>query len=60
MTITNHITIAVGTIITLIGILSIFFPIITKIINLPGNERLKSITAIITGIIIIIIGLYFV
>ena len=56
MSITNHIIIIIGAIVILIGILSIFFPALTKIINAPGGERLKSITAIIIGIILIIIG----
>ena len=56
MTITNYIIIIVGAIVTLIGVLSIFFPGLTKIINAPGNERLKSIIATIVGIILILIG----
>jgi hypothetical protein len=57
MTITNYIFIIVGGLVTLIGILSIIFPGITKIINAPGNERVKSIVAIIIGLIFMIIGL---
>jgi hypothetical protein len=57
MSITNLIFIIVGVIVTFIGILSIFFPGITKIINAPGNERIKSIIAIIIGLILLIIGL---
>ncbi len=53
----NYILIIVGAVVTLIGILSIFLPILTKIINLPSNERLKSIIATIIGIIIVTAGL---
>jgi len=55
----NYITIALGVIITLIGILSFIFPGLTRIINAPGNERIKSIIATIIGIIIIIVGLFY-
>jgi len=58
MTIVNNIIIIVGAIVTLIGVLSIFFPALTKIINAPGGERLKSIIATVIGIILIIIGFF--
>ena len=57
MSITNYILLVVGGLVALIGVLSIFFPGITKIINAPGNERIKSIIAIIVGLILVIIGL---
>jgi len=57
MTIINYILIIVGGFFTLIGILSIIFPGLTKIINAPGNERVKSLIAIIIGLIFLIIGL---
>ena len=57
MTITNYILIIVGGFVTLIGVLSIIFPGLTKIINAPGNERIKSIVAIIIGLIFLIMGL---
>jgi hypothetical protein len=57
MSLTNYILIIVGGLVALIGILSIFFPGLTRIINAPGNERIKSIIAIIIGLIILIIGL---
>jgi len=57
MTIINYIVIIVGGFFTLIGILSIIFPGLTKIINAPGNERVKSLIAIIIGLIFLIIGL---
>jgi hypothetical protein len=57
MSITNHIFIIVGGFVAILGALSIVFPVITKIINAPGNERVKSIAAIIIGFIFLIIGL---
>jgi hypothetical protein len=53
----NYILILLGVIVTLIGVISIFFPGLTKIINAPGGPRVKSIIAIIVGIIIFFIGL---
>ena len=57
MTITNYILIIVGGLVALVGILSIFFPGLTRIINAPGGERIKSIIAIIIGLIIFLIGI---
>lgn len=57
MTAVNYILIIVGIIVTLIGSLSIFFPSWTRIINAPGGPRVKSIVAIVIGILIFIIGL---
>jgi hypothetical protein len=57
MTITNYVFIIVGAIVTLLGLLSIIFPNLTKIINAPGGSRIKSIIATIIGLIFLIIGL---
>ena len=57
MTITNYILIILGVAVGIIGLLSIFFPNLTRIINAPGGQRLKSAVAIITGVIIFFIGL---
>ncbi len=53
----NYILILLGVIVTLIGVISIFFPGLTRIINAPGGPRVKSIIAIIVGIVIFFIGL---
>jgi len=53
----NTILIIIGSIVALIGIIAFFIPALTKIINAPGGPRLKAIIAIITGIILILIGL---
>lgn len=55
----NYIIIVLGIIVTLIGVLSFIFPGLTRLINAPGNERIKSIIATAIGIIIIIVGLFF-
>jgi len=53
----NHILVVLGIIVTLIGALSFIFPGLTRIINAPGNEKIKSIVATIAGIILLITGL---
>jgi len=57
MTITNYILIIIGGLVALVGILSIFFPGLTRIINTPGGERIKSIIAIVIGLILLLIGI---
>ena len=57
MSLTNIILIIVGAIVTLIGILTIFYPNFARIINAPGGARLKAIISMIIGLIILIIGL---
>lgn len=52
----NNIAIIIGILIILLGILSIFFPVFTKIINIPRSERPKSI---IIGIIIVAASLIY-
>lgn len=56
MTITNYILIIVGVFVALLGILSIFFPGLTRVINAPGGARVRSIIAIVIGLIILMIG----
>jgi hypothetical protein len=56
MGIANTILIVTGAIVTLIGVLTLFFPNLARIINAPGGPRLKAIIAIIIGLIIIIVG----
>jgi sorbitol-specific phosphotransferase system component IIC len=48
--------IGVGILISILGILAFFIPALTKIINFPGNERIKALAALIAGIIISVIG----
>jgi hypothetical protein len=57
MSITNYIFIIVGGIVALIGVLSLIFPGLTKIMSSPGSERIKSIIAVVIGLIFLIIGL---
>ncbi len=53
----NLVLIIIGSLVALIGIISFFVPILTRIINAPGGPRLKAIVALITGIILVLIGL---
>jgi hypothetical protein len=56
MGVANTILIVTGSIVILIGILTIFIPNLARIINAPGGPRLKAIIAIILGLILIIVG----
>jgi hypothetical protein len=57
MEVVNLVLIIIGSIVALIGIISFFVPALTRIINAPGGPRLKAIVALITGIILVLIGL---
>ena len=52
----NYITIIIGIIISLLGLLTFFNPNLARWINAPGGPRLKGAIALIVGIIITIIG----
>jgi len=52
----NTLLFGIGILVILIGILALFVPSLTKVINIPGNEKIKSIGAIIVGIILTAIG----
>ena len=54
---TNTVLIIVGVIVTAIGALGFFNPNFTRLINAPGGPRLKAVIAIITGLIILAVGL---
>jgi len=56
MTITQYITLLIGSVVVLAGVLTIFFPSLSRLINAPGGPRLKAIVAIIIGLIILILG----
>ena len=57
MTIGNIVFLVIGAILILIGILAFINPNWTRWINIPGGPRIKAIGSLITGIILIIIGL---
>lgn len=48
--------IGIGILVSILGILAFFIPVLTKVINFPGNERMKALAALIVGIIISVIG----
>ena len=52
----NTLLFGIGILVILIGILALFVPSLTKVINIPGNEKIKAIGAIIVGIILTAIG----
>jgi hypothetical protein len=53
----NIVLVIVGAIVSLIGIAAFINPNFARIINVPGGQKLKSIVALILGIILIIVGL---
>ncbi|MEA3457219.1 MAG: hypothetical protein U9R21_00900 [Candidatus Thermoplasmatota archaeon] len=57
MGLTNTILLICGTIASLFGIAAFLNPNFARWINAPGGPRLKATISLITGIIIIIIGL---
>ena len=57
MGITNTILLISGVIVLLFGIGAIFNPNLARWINAPGSPIIKALIAIITGIILIIVGL---
>ena len=55
----NIILLIAGAIVILLGVLAFFYPNLARWINAPGGPRLKSIIALIVGIVLIIIGLLY-
>jgi hypothetical protein len=47
---------AIGIVLILFGIGGLFIPGLTRAINIPGNEKVKAIGALIIGIIIAVYG----
>ena len=54
---TNTILIIIGLLLALFGAIAFFVPMLTRIINAPGGPRLKASIVVITGIILLLIGL---
>lgn len=54
---TNIILLIVGSIVVLFGIGAFLNPNLARWINAPGGPKIKSIIALITGVILIIISL---
>ncbi len=55
----ESVLVLIGLFVLLIGVGSLFYPRLVGLINLPfGNRSTKSITSIVIGIIIILIGLF--
>jgi uncharacterized protein YjeT (DUF2065 family) len=52
----NTLAFAVGIVLILFGIGGLFMPGLTRLINIPGNEKIKAIGALIIGIIIAVFG----
>jgi choline-glycine betaine transporter len=54
----NLIATLVGIIICIIGMGPLIYPPLAHLINIPGDDRLKALAALIIGIIIIVYALY--
>jgi len=52
----NIIAIIIGIIVLLIGLGTIIYPSLARLINFPGDDRIKGFAAISVGIIIILVG----
>jgi hypothetical protein len=57
MSIVNTVFTIIGVLVTLIGILTFFFPGLARIINAPGGPKFKALIALIAGLVFLIIGL---
>ncbi len=53
----NLVFILIGAFVTFTGILSFINPNWTRWINFPGGPRLKAIAALVSGLILLLVGL---
>lgn len=51
--------IGIGIFLIILGIVALFIPAIARVINIPGNEKIKSIGVIIVGIIMLLLGYFY-
>ena len=59
MSITNYVFIIVGGFVAFLGLISLIFLSLRKIISSSGNKTIQSIVAIVIGLFFLIIGLIF-
>lgn len=52
----NALIFGIGIILMIFGVVALIIPALTKIINMPGNEKIKAIGVVIAGIIIAVYG----
>ena len=57
MNLFNYIMLATAVFTLIIGLLGFLNPNWTRLINFPGGPRLKAIAALVTGIILLLVGL---
>lgn len=48
--------VGLGILVIILGIAALFVPALARVINIPGNERIKALGAVIAGIVITVIG----
>jgi hypothetical protein len=51
--------IGIGIFLIILGIVALFIPAIARVINIPGNEKIKSIGVIVVGIIMLLLGYFY-
>ncbi|MBU7015200.1 MAG: hypothetical protein HXS52_03615 [Theionarchaea archaeon] len=49
----------VGIFVIILGIAALFLPAIARFINFPGNEKVKSIGVIVVGVIMVLLGYFY-
>jgi uncharacterized membrane protein HdeD (DUF308 family) len=49
----------VGIVLVIVGIVALFIPAIARVINIPGNEKIKSIGVIVVGIVMLLLGYFY-
>jgi hypothetical protein len=55
----NTLVFGIGILLVILGIVATFVPALTRVINIPGNERIKAIGVIIVGIIFAAVGYFY-
>jgi hypothetical protein len=50
------IVVGLGILVLILGIATLFLPSLARVINFPGNEKIKATVVIIVGIILIVYG----
>ncbi|MBU7011345.1 MAG: hypothetical protein HXS46_11700 [Theionarchaea archaeon] len=52
----NALIFGIGIIMMIFGVAALIVPALTKIINMPGNEKIKAIGVVIVGLVIAVYG----
>lgn len=55
----ESIIVLIGIVLIILGIVALFIPAIARFINIPGNEKIKSIGVIVVGIVMLLLGYFY-